>query len=141
MIASAVGGCTRGGVLAGGSVNLSGEQKRVVDAAIAYTVAVGERDASAACALMTADAQAKAARTLSKAATCESAHSQAFSVVTADNRSDPAEMIRRARKKVAISGDRAALAFTGVEDQAPLHFRRVGGEWKLADCLLHFKPN
>jgi ketosteroid isomerase-like protein len=112
-----------------------------VDAAIAYTVAVGERDAAAACALMTADAQAKAARAMGAAATCEDAHAQAFTVVKADNRSDPAEMIRRARKRVSIKGNVALLAFTGVENQAPLVFRRVGDRWKLAQSLLHLRKS
>jgi hypothetical protein len=124
----------------GGSVTQTGEAKRVVDAAIAYTVALGQRDAAAACALMTADAQAKAARTMPGATTCEAAHSEAFSVVTADNQRDPAEMIRRAAKKVSISGDDAALTFTGVENQQPLRFRREGGDWKLSQSILHYKP-
>jgi ketosteroid isomerase-like protein len=140
VIALALGGCVRASTgTGGGSVTQTGEAKRVVDAAVAYTVAIGERDAAAACALMTADAQAKAARAMGGAASCEAAHTQAFSVVKADNRSDPAEMIRRAEKKVSIDGDEADLTFTGVENQAPLVFRRVGGRWKLAQSLLHLK--
>jgi hypothetical protein len=122
-------------------VTQTGEAKRVVDAAIAYTVAIGERDAASACALMTTDAQAKAARTIPGASTCEAAHVQAFTVVKADNRSDPAEMIRRAAKKVSIKGNEAALMFTGVDNQAPLRFRREGDDWKLAQSLLHYKPS
>jgi hypothetical protein len=138
VIAVAAGGCTSASV-GGGSVTQKGEARRVVDAAIAYTVAVGERDAAAACALMTPEAQAEAAHAMRGASSCEEAHAQAFTVVKADNRSDPAEMIRRARKKVEIRGSKAALAFTGVENQAPLRFRRDGDDWKLAQSLLHFK--
>jgi hypothetical protein len=136
-MALAFSGCVRAGV-GGGSVTQTGEAKRVVDAAIAYTVAVGERDAAAACALMTADAQQKAARSMGDGS-CEAAHAQAFTVVKADNRSDPAEMIRRAAKKVSIHGNEADLTFTGVDNQAPLVFRRVGDSWKLAQSLLHLK--
>src|SRR3954466_3565742 len=100
-MALALSGCVRAGV-GGGSVTQTGEAKRVVDAAIAYTVAVGERDAAAACALMTPEAQAEAAHAMRGASSCEDAHAQAFTVVKADNRSDPAEMIRRARKRVEI---------------------------------------
>ncbi|MFL5781774.1 MAG: hypothetical protein ACJ760_10720 [Thermoleophilaceae bacterium] len=138
--ALALSGCVRAGV-GGGSVTQTGEAKRVVDAAIAYTVAVGERDAAAACALMTPEAQAKAAQSMGDGASCEAAHAQAFTVVKADNRSDPAEMIRRAAKKVSIHGNEADLTFTGVENQAPLVFRRVGDSWKLAESLLHLKKS
>jgi ketosteroid isomerase-like protein len=138
VISLALSGCVRAGV-GGGSVTQTGEAKRVVDAAIAYTVAVGERDAAAACALMTPDAQEKAARSMGGGASCEAAHAQAFTVVKADNRSDPAEMIRRAAKKVSIHGNEADLIFTGVENQAPLVFRREGESWKLAQSLLHLK--
>jgi ketosteroid isomerase-like protein len=141
VIALALSGCIRASVGGGGSVTQTGEAKRVVDAAIAYTVAVGERDAAAACALMTPDAQAKAARAMGRGATCETAHEQAFTVVKADNRSDPAAMIRRAAKKVSIHGNEADLVFTGVENQAPLVFRRVGDQWKLAQSLLHLKKS
>lgn len=140
VIAFALSGCIKAtvGSGGGGSVVQSGEAKQVVDAAVAYTVSIGERDAAAACALMTPDAQRKAARSMG-AASCEAAHVQAFTVVKADNRSDPAEMIRRARKKVSIHGNEASLFFTGVENQAPLVFRREGSRWKLAQSLLHLK--
>jgi hypothetical protein len=141
VIALALSGCSIRTGTGGGSVTQTGEAQRVVDAAVAYTVAVGERDAAAACALMTADAQAKAAHALGAGATCEAAHAQAFTVVKADNRSDPAEMIRRAEKKVSIHGDEASLTFTGVENQAPLLFRRVGDRWKLAQSLLHLRKS
>lgn len=140
MTALALAGCTTTSV-GGGSVTQTGEAKRVVDAAVAYTVAVGERDAAAACSLMTADARVKAARSMGGAPSCEAAHAQAFTVVKADNRSDPAEMIRRAEKKVSIKGDDAALTFTGVENQPPLRFRRVGDQWKLAQSLLHLRKS
>jgi hypothetical protein len=90
---------------------------------------------------MTPDAQAKAARSMGGAANCEAAHVQAFTVVKADNRSDPAEMIRLAEKKVSISGNQAALTFTGVENQPPLRFRREGDDWRLAQSLLHYRPS
>jgi hypothetical protein len=141
VIAFALSGCIKATVgSGGGSAVQTGEAKQVVDAAVAYTVSIGERDAAAACALMTPDAQRKAARSMG-APSCEAAHVQAFTVVKADNRSDPAEMIRRARKKVSIHGNVASLFFTGVENQAPLIFRRVGDQWKLAQSLLHLRKS
>jgi hypothetical protein len=140
LVAFALSGCIKASIGGGGggSVTQTGEAKRVVDAAVAYTVSIGERDAAAACALMTPAAQAKAARAMG-APTCQEAHVEAFTVVKADNHSDPADMIRRARKKVSIHGDEAALFFTGVKNQAPLVFRREGDQWKLAQSLLHLK--
>jgi hypothetical protein len=116
------------------------DQRAVVDVAVAYTKAItADRDAKAACALMTEEAQEEAGRAVPGASSCERAHDVVLSVAKNDTEDAPGEM-RRAKKKVTIDGDEATLVFTDLAQDKVIHFRRLGGEWKLDDNLVTFKP-
>lgn len=138
--ASLVAGC-------GGSKNkppnspsetATGDEGAAKQALTDYAQAVASNDPDAACSHMTESAQKAAQEAVPDSSSCEDAHRTVLGAL-GTRREELADQLSAVEFDVKLDGDRAELTSPKAPNR-PLRMRREGGDWKLDQNTLTFKP-